>query len=186
MTTPAPEVAKLVELTKDTKICMLTTVDTDGEFVSRPMAHQLVESDGDLWFFSERDSRKVRQIAANPHVGVALSSDELGQFQIACALALRLAQQRHRRGIEAPRPMRTIEPLHTEGVEVVVEFDQLRGRYIYAGFPGQLVNGVLPGSNVPVIVSDSFGRAFVRQSDAIWIISAGVVAEEATTALSEG
>jgi LysR family pca operon transcriptional activator len=27
-------------------------------------------------------------------------------------------------------------------------------------------------------VSDSFGRAFVRQSDAIWIISAGVVADE--------
>jgi LysR family pca operon transcriptional activator len=27
-------------------------------------------------------------------------------------------------------------------------------------------------------VSDSFGRAFVRQSDAVWIISAGVVADE--------
>ena len=27
-------------------------------------------------------------------------------------------------------------------------------------------------------VSDSFGRAFVRQSDAVWIISAGVVADD--------
>ena len=27
-------------------------------------------------------------------------------------------------------------------------------------------------------MSDSFGRAFLRQSDAIWIISAGVVANE--------
>ena len=29
-------------------------------------------------------------------------------------------------------------------------------------------------------MSDSFGRAFLRQSDAVWIISAGVVANELT------
>lgn len=71
---PDANAAKLAELTGDIKVCMLTTVDTDGEFVSRPMAHQRVESDADLWFFAERESRKVSQIAANPHVGVALRS----------------------------------------------------------------------------------------------------------------
>ena len=69
-------VAKLVELAKDIKITMLTTVDAEGHFISRPMAHHLVEPDGDLWFFAERDSRVVEQIAANPHVGLTLTSND--------------------------------------------------------------------------------------------------------------
>lgn len=39
-----------------------------------------------------------------------------------------------------------------------------------------IANGVASLSNQIETVSDSFGRAFVRCSDAIWIISAGVVA----------
>ncbi len=69
-------VAKLVELTKDIKITMFTTVDAEGHFVSRPMAQQLTEPDGDLWFFAERDSRVVEEITANPHVGLTLSSND--------------------------------------------------------------------------------------------------------------
>jgi general stress protein 26 len=68
--------AKLVELTKDIKITMFTTIDADGHFVSRPMAQQLTEPDGDLWFFAERDSRVVREITANPHVSLTLSSND--------------------------------------------------------------------------------------------------------------
>ena len=69
-------IAKLVELTKDIKITMFTTVDAEGHFVSRPMAHHLVEPDGDLWFFAERDSRVIEQITANPHVGLTLTSND--------------------------------------------------------------------------------------------------------------
>ena len=69
-------VAKLVELTKDIKITMFTTIDAEGHFVSRPMAQHLVEPDGDLWFFAERDSQLVEQITANPHVGLTLSSND--------------------------------------------------------------------------------------------------------------
>jgi general stress protein 26 len=69
-------VAKLVELTEDIKITMFTTIDAEGHFVSRPMAHHLVESDGDLWFFAERDSRVVEQITANSHVGITLTSND--------------------------------------------------------------------------------------------------------------
>ncbi len=72
--TTTPATAKITELMQGIKFAMLTTVDTEGEFVSRPMAHQDVEFDGDLWFFASSDSRKVRQITANPHVGVTLSS----------------------------------------------------------------------------------------------------------------
>ncbi len=70
------EIAKLVELTKDIKIAMLTTIEEDGAFAARPMAQQEVQSDGSLYFFTERDSNIVRNIAANPRVGVALSSSD--------------------------------------------------------------------------------------------------------------
>jgi LysR family transcriptional regulator, pca operon transcriptional activator len=39
-------------------------------------------------------------------------------------------------------------------------------------------HGIAPVPTQIETVSDSFGRAFVRQSDAVWIISAGVVADE--------
>jgi LysR family pca operon transcriptional activator len=41
-----------------------------------------------------------------------------------------------------------------------------------------IANGVAGLPNQIETVSDSFGRAFVRQSDAIWIISTGVVARD--------
>ena len=70
------EVEKVAKLAKDIRIGMLTTIDADGHFISRPMAQQEVEFDGDLWFFAERDSRKVAHINANPHVGVTLTSSD--------------------------------------------------------------------------------------------------------------
>ena len=74
MTETADPAAKVAELAKGIQIGMLTTVDEQGHFVSRPMAQQEVEFDGDLWFFAERNSRKIRHISANPRVGVTLSS----------------------------------------------------------------------------------------------------------------
>ncbi len=68
------ETAKVAELLKQFRIAMLITTDTDGTLISRPMAVQEAEFDGDLWFFAKRDSREVAQITARPAVGVALSS----------------------------------------------------------------------------------------------------------------
>jgi len=70
------DAAKLSELAADISIAMLTTLDDNGNFVSRPMGQQEVEPDGTLWFFSERDSSVIAQIQANPHVGVTLSSSD--------------------------------------------------------------------------------------------------------------
>ncbi len=69
-------VAKVAELAKDIRIAMFTTVDPAGDVISRPMAQQEVEFDGDLWFFAERDSRKVAHITADPRVGVTLTSND--------------------------------------------------------------------------------------------------------------
>src|ERR1700733_14215148 len=66
--------AKVVDLAKDIHVSMLTTVDGEGHFVSRPMGQQKVEADGTLWFFAESDSRKVAHITANSYVNVTLTS----------------------------------------------------------------------------------------------------------------
>src|SRR4051794_36349430 len=60
-------------LVKDARIGMLTTMTPDGRHVSRPMALQDVEFDGDLWFFAYRDSDLVHQVQANPQVNVSFS-----------------------------------------------------------------------------------------------------------------
>jgi len=72
----SPGAHTVARLTRGIRIAMLTTIDGDGHFVSRPMAQQEVEFDGDLWFLAERDSRKVAHITANPKVGVTLSSHD--------------------------------------------------------------------------------------------------------------
>ena len=65
--------AKLAEMLKGKRACMMTTTDGDGTLQSRPMALQASEFDGDLWFFAERDSRKVQQLATDPQVNVTVS-----------------------------------------------------------------------------------------------------------------
>jgi general stress protein 26 len=68
------ETGKVAELLKGQRIGMLTTTDALGTLISRPMALQEVEFDGDLWFFAERTSRKVAHISASPHVNVTVGS----------------------------------------------------------------------------------------------------------------
>ncbi|CAA9333231.1 MAG: hypothetical protein AVDCRST_MAG48-3233 [uncultured Friedmanniella sp.] len=77
MTSDPTSVQKIAELAKGIDFAMLTTVDENGDFVSRPMAQQRTDFDGNLWFLSSRDSRKVAQLTANPRVGVALTSRDV-------------------------------------------------------------------------------------------------------------
>jgi general stress protein 26 len=67
---------KVKEMVTDAKICMLTTMTADGRHVSRPMALQEVEFDGDLWFFAYADSDLVEQVGVNPQVNVAFSDSK--------------------------------------------------------------------------------------------------------------
>lgn len=67
--------AKVRELIEGVRTVMLTSVDLDGGLVSRPMATQEVEFDGDLWFFSEADAPKVANVEADPNVNVAFVAD---------------------------------------------------------------------------------------------------------------
>jgi general stress protein 26 len=69
---PDPEgVAKVRELLKDARMAMLTTISPSGALVSRPMATQQVEFDGDAWFFSEAGAPKIAEIQADPRMNAA-------------------------------------------------------------------------------------------------------------------
>ena len=68
------ETTKVAELLKDERFGMFTTIAPDGTLISRPMAVQEVEFDGDLWFFADAGSRKVAHIGADPQVNVTVGS----------------------------------------------------------------------------------------------------------------
>src|SRR3954463_1269136 len=62
------------KLVAKASIALVTTVAEDGSLVSRPLAVQQREFDGDLWFFTEDPSPKTAQIRANDQVNVAFQA----------------------------------------------------------------------------------------------------------------
>jgi general stress protein 26 len=71
---------KITDLVKRASSAMLTTMTPDGKHVSRPMAVQEAEFDGDLWFFTYADSDKAHQTSANPEVNVSFSNDKQSEW----------------------------------------------------------------------------------------------------------
>lgn len=64
------EIETLRELIKDVDTAMLTTSTEEG-LVSRPMKTQEVEFDGDLWFFTKKETNKYEEISHDQDVNVA-------------------------------------------------------------------------------------------------------------------
>jgi len=64
------EIETLRELIKDIDTAMLTTATEEG-LVSRPMKTQEVEFDGDLWFFTKKETSKYDEIRNDKDVNVA-------------------------------------------------------------------------------------------------------------------
>ncbi|MFC3039688.1 pyridoxamine 5'-phosphate oxidase family protein [Virgibacillus xinjiangensis] len=64
------EIETLRDLIKDIDTAMLTTATEEG-LVSRPMKTQEVEFDGDLWFFTKKETSKYEEIIHNQDVNVA-------------------------------------------------------------------------------------------------------------------
>jgi general stress protein 26 len=66
----------LVELMKTLDLCFMATKDGDA-LCSRPMSNNAqVEWDGDNWFFSNGDTRKIRQLEADPTVMLDFSGEK--------------------------------------------------------------------------------------------------------------
>ncbi|MGG0670794.1 pyridoxamine 5'-phosphate oxidase family protein [Sporosarcina koreensis] len=64
------ELETLRGLIKDVDIAMLTTASDEG-LISRPMKTQEVEFDGDLWFFTKKETDKYKEILHDQEVNVA-------------------------------------------------------------------------------------------------------------------
>jgi general stress protein 26 len=71
---------KLYDLIKDVKICMMTTVESDGTLHSRPMHNQQADEAGDLWFFTYLQSPKTTEISKDNHVNLAYSDPQKQHF----------------------------------------------------------------------------------------------------------
>lgn len=63
------EMETLRKLIKGVDTAMLTTV-TEAGLVSRPMKTQEVEFDGDLWFFTKKETNKYEEISHDQDVNV--------------------------------------------------------------------------------------------------------------------
>jgi general stress protein 26 len=80
MNSHAEQVQHVAELVDRARIGMLTTMTQSGKHVSRPMALQEVEFDGDLWFFCYDDSAKAAQIRSQPEVNVSFANDKQSEW----------------------------------------------------------------------------------------------------------
>jgi len=74
VTPRSKSIAQIAKMMSDLDFCMLTTKAEDGYLRSRPMSNNgEVEFDGDVWFFSAADSRKVADIEGDPFVELSYS-----------------------------------------------------------------------------------------------------------------
>ena len=60
--------ARVKELVEDIDFTMLTTADADGHLVSRPMSTREMDENGDIWFFTSDDTKKVDEVEADHDV----------------------------------------------------------------------------------------------------------------------
>ncbi|MDO5710336.1 MAG: pyridoxamine 5'-phosphate oxidase family protein [Micrococcales bacterium] len=68
-------VEKVVEMLRDSRFSMVTSIGGQGALMARPMTIQRVEDCGDLWFFINRSHDQAQAVAADSRVNVAVSSD---------------------------------------------------------------------------------------------------------------
>ena len=74
VTPRSKSITQVANMMRDLDYCMFTTRAEDGSLRSRPMSNNgEVEFDGDVWFFSAGESRKVAEIEADPSVELSYS-----------------------------------------------------------------------------------------------------------------
>jgi general stress protein 26 len=65
--------AKIGELIKDVRICVMVTAGAHGSMDARPMATQKTEFDGTVWFLTRHESAKVSEMEGDSHVTLVYS-----------------------------------------------------------------------------------------------------------------
>ena len=74
-------VEKLIEMVKDTRVCMLITNEKDAENSSgRPMSISKVDEGGNMWFFTKASSYKVDEIEENKKVSISITNESSNNY----------------------------------------------------------------------------------------------------------
>ena len=73
-------IAKIKELAEDGRICMFTTRLSAAPLASRPMATQEVDKEGNIWFFSKKNSHKNQQIQEDNRVQLLYANDSASEY----------------------------------------------------------------------------------------------------------
>jgi general stress protein 26 len=73
-------VDKLKSLVKSAKVCMFQTIPGNAPFNLRPMSPVEIDDMGHIWFFSNRNSEKNKDIKANPQVQLIFSNMQDSEF----------------------------------------------------------------------------------------------------------
>ena len=75
------DITKVAAMMRDLDFCMFTTHTADGGLHARPMSNNgEVEFDGDVWFFSGADTRKIAEIKEESRVGLSYADVEQFRF----------------------------------------------------------------------------------------------------------
>lgn len=73
-------ITKLKELAKSADICLFTTNLTKIPLATRPMAAQQVDDDGNVWFFSGKDSNKNDEIDKDNRVQLFFANKSSSEY----------------------------------------------------------------------------------------------------------
>jgi general stress protein 26 len=68
--THAESLSKLIGLIQDIRIALLTTVDRQGGFHTRPVQTLQADADGGLWFFTDWSSAKADELRSDVRVSL--------------------------------------------------------------------------------------------------------------------
>jgi general stress protein 26 len=65
--------AKVLQIMRDSRFCMVTVAAADGSLLARPMTPMEVTDDGDVWFFVDHTAEQAGQVTARPPVNLSFS-----------------------------------------------------------------------------------------------------------------
>ena len=63
-------IEKFRGLAEEVNICMFTTVDNDGNIMSRPMWTANIDEEGNAWFFTNEFSEKIHEVSKDNMVNL--------------------------------------------------------------------------------------------------------------------
>jgi general stress protein 26 len=97
---------KLAEMIKDITFTMMTTIGETGQLHTRPMATMdfgnVQAFDGNLWFFTRKDSLKVHDIVEDKEVSLAYSHPTSQRYVAVNGLATVVSDQNKMRELWTP------------------------------------------------------------------------------------